>query len=102
MFERGKRSRTAHLDVYDSPSPVAFSRVGVVVPRHGRPIVDRNLLKRRLREILRKEVLPRLRERGDGQDVLVRARREAYRATYDTLGAELRDWLDRRWPLASS
>lgn len=102
MFERGKRSRTAHLDVYDSPSPARYSRVGVVVPRHGRRIVDRNLLKRRLRAILRTEILPGLRQRGDVQDVLVRARREAYTARHGELLTELRDWLDRKWPLASS
>src|SRR5690606_7192325 len=55
LLRRGKRSRTAHLDVFDSPSPLAFARVGLVVPRHRRRIVDRNLLKRRLREILRRE-----------------------------------------------
>jgi len=102
MFARGKRSRTAHLDVYDSPSPFARSRVGVVVPRHGRRVVDRNLLKRRLREILRTEILPGLAERGDLHDVLVRARREAYSALHRDLQAELREWLDRRWPLVSS
>ena len=102
MFERGKRSRTAHLDVFDSPSPVARSRVGVVVPRYGHHIVERNLLKRRLREILRKQVLPGLRSRGDGHDVLVRSRREAYAAGYNELQLELEEWLNKRWPLVSS
>jgi ribonuclease P protein component len=102
MFARGKRSRTAHLDVYDSPSPVARSRVGLVVPRHGRRIVDRNRLKRRLREILRKDILPGLRARGDRFDILVRARREAYAAGYDDLLIELEEWLERKWPLGSS
>lgn len=102
MLERGKRSRTAHLDVFDSPSPVARSRVGLVVPRYGRRIVDRNLLKRRLREILRKQILPGLRKRGDGHDVLVRSRREAYGAGYNELLVELEEWLNKRWPLGSS
>jgi ribonuclease P protein component len=102
MFERGKRSRTAHLDVYDSASPVCRSRVGLVVPRYGRRIVDRNLLKRRLREILRTEVLPELKARGDQRDVLVRARREAYGASHGELLAELYEWLRRKWPLESS
>jgi ribonuclease P protein component len=102
MFERGKRSRTAHLDVYDSPSPVCRSRIGLVVPRHGRRIVDRNLLKRRLREILRTEILPGLKARGDRLDVLVRARRDAYGAPHGELLAELKEWLRTRWPLESS
>lgn len=102
LFRRGKRSRTPHLDVFDSVSPVPYSRVGVVVPRHGHRIVDRNRLKRRLREILRQEILPELDASGRAVDVLVRARREAYRASFGELRAELEQWVDRRWPRASS
>src|SRR5690606_15366541 len=50
LFRRGKRSRTAHLDVFHSASPVSYPRVGVVVPRYKRRVVERNLVKRRLRE----------------------------------------------------
>jgi RNase P protein component len=64
--------------------------------------VDRNLLKRRLRNILRTEILPGLRLRGDRQDVLVRARREAYGVRHGDLLAELNEWLETRWPLDSS
>jgi ribonuclease P protein component len=102
VFQRGKRSRTAHLDVFDSASPVAFSRVGVVVPRHRHRIVDRNLLKRRLREILRREVLPYLMRHEIAADVLVRARREAYDATFGALREEMLGWLESRWLHASS
>ena len=101
LLRRGKRSRTAHLDVFDSPSPVSYSRVGLVVPRHKRRVVDRNLLKRRLREALRRFVLPRLDAAGRTVDVLVRARREAYDASFAELKQELEEWLDRRWPRAS-
>jgi len=72
-----------------------------VVPRYGRRIVDRNLLKRRLREILRTEILPGLEARGNRPDVLVRARREAYDVSHGDLLAELKEWLRRRWPLES-
>lgn len=102
LFKRGKRSRTAHLDVFDSPSPVTFARIGVVVPRYKRRAVDRNLLKRRLREALRRFVLPRLDAAGRNVDVLVRARREAYDASFAELKKELEDWLNRRWSRASS
>jgi ribonuclease P protein component len=74
----------------------------LVVPRHRRRIVDRNLLKRRLREVLRREVLPRLRNREPAVDVLIRARREAYDAGYGALRAELIDWVERRWSRVSS
>ena len=97
LFQRGKRSRTAHLDVFDSASPVAFPRVGLVVPKHRRNSVERNKLKRRLREVLRLEVLPRLRDRDMAVDILVRARREAYNATYAQLQQELIDLLEQRW-----
>jgi ribonuclease P protein component len=70
--------------------------VGIIVPKHGRRIVDRNRLKRRLREILRQEMLPWLSGRGSAMDVLVRARREAYTATYDELRQELIAWQSRR------
>lgn len=97
LFERGKRSRTTHLDVLDFASPVAHPRIGVVVPKHGRNSVDRNKLKRRLREVLRLEVLPRLEERHAEVDVLVRARREAYGASYEQLNDELVQLVEKKW-----
>lgn len=89
LFRRGKRKRTSHLDVFHAASPVSHSRLGLVVPKHGRRIVDRNRLKRRLREVGRRELLPTLRERGVALDVLVRARGEAYEATFQELKGEL-------------
>ncbi len=96
LFERGKRSRTGHLDVFDSASPVAYSRVGVVVPKHRHNGVERNVVKRRLREVLRTVVLPALDRHSLAVDVLVRARREAYDAGFPALLEELRQWVDRR------
>ena len=60
-----------------------------MVPKHRREIVERNRLQRRLREIGRTVVLPRLWEAGRATDVLVRARREAYDAPYAVLEEEL-------------
>jgi ribonuclease P protein component len=102
IFRRGKRSGTAHLDVFDSTSPLPFSRVGVVVPKHRHTVVERNLVKRRLREALRQEVLPRLDACGCAIDVLVRARREAYGASYAELRRDLLVWVERRCSRASS
>ena len=59
-------------------------------------------MKRRLREILRREVLPRLEEAGLVIDVLVRARREAYDARFIDLREELERWTDRRLSRAAS
>jgi ribonuclease P protein component len=97
LFRRGKRSRTLHLDVLDSASPAPFARVGVVVPRHGQTAVHRNRLKRRLREALRRELVPRLDRAGVARDVLVRARREAYDAGYGELVGQLEEWVETRW-----
>lgn len=97
LFQRGKRSRTAHLDVFDSTAPFAYPRVGVVVPKHRRTAVERNRLKRRLREVLRADVLPRLRQLNESSDVIVRARKEAYLATFSQLRDELNAWVERKW-----
>jgi ribonuclease P protein component len=107
LFRRGERRKTRHLDVFVSTSPVARSRVGLVVPKPrgksagGRrgargAAVQRNLLKRRLREIARTELLPVLGDEGRAIDLLVRARPEAYAARFAELSEELtaiRGWL---------
>lgn len=89
LFRRGKRRRTDHLDVFFAPSPASRSRWGIVVPKHKHTIVERNRLKRRLRELGRTLVLPALRERELALDVMVRARREAYDASFAQLEREL-------------
>jgi ribonuclease P protein component len=61
-----------------------------VVPKHGHDNVERNKLKRRLKEIARTRVLPKLWEAGRPMDLLLRARREAYDAAF----AELSDEVD--------
>lgn len=58
-------------------------------------------MKRRLKEVLRREVLPRLDAAGARMDVIVRARREAYDTSYARLSGELVDWLEARWPASS-
>ena len=88
------------MDVFDSTSPVAHPRVGVVVPKHRRNSVDRNKLKRRLREVLRLEVLPRLVESNAPVDILIRARKEAYAASYEQLHDELTEFVEKRWSRA--
>jgi ribonuclease P protein component len=89
LLQRGKRTRTSHLDVFHAVAPVPHPRWGLIVPKHGRAIVERNKLKRRLREIGRIDILPELRKRSCPLDVLVRARREAYGASYHVLRDQL-------------
>lgn len=90
MFRRGKRRKTRHLDVFVSASPAVHSRLGIVVPKHRHEIVERNLVKRRLREIGRTVLLPALREGGLAVDLLIRARTEAYGARYEEMRDDLR------------
>ncbi len=82
----GKRRRTDHLDLFTRVSPAGCSRLAVIVPRHAHTAVERNRLRRRLREIGRRCVLPVL---STPTDVAVRARANAYDATFAILVTEL-------------
>ncbi|MFI5228244.1 MAG: ribonuclease P protein component [Gemmatimonadales bacterium] len=94
VIREGKRIRTVHLDVRAVASPRARSRVGIVVPKHQHSVVDRNRLKRRLRELARTELLPRIADAAS-VDVVIRARHEAYGAAFAALGADVRIVADR-------
>jgi ribonuclease P protein component len=59
-----------------------------VVPRHKHTAVDRNRLKRRLRELVRVSLLPSLRA-GTTVDVAIRARAEAYGTDADGLRTDV-------------
>jgi ribonuclease P protein component len=76
---KGKRVRTAHLEVRyiasllrsapGAPRIPPHARAGVIVPKYSHNSVERNLVKRRLREIVRQDMLPLL----SPVDVVVRA-----------------------------
>ena len=82
----GKRIQTEHLEARASASLLPHPRVGVVVPKHRRRIVDRNRVKRRLRELVRTRLLPDLNRRID---LLIRAKPEAYKATFQDLAVDV-------------
>lgn len=63
-------------------------RLGLIVPRFQFTAVARNLLRRRLREVWRTELQGGL----PAVDLVIRAKREAYRAGFDQLRAELLGW----------
>jgi ribonuclease P protein component len=69
------------LDIRLLDSRTGKARAAVVVALFGNSAVDRNTLKRRLRELVRVRMLPRI----GPKDVLVRARRETYAATFKQL-----------------
>jgi len=78
---KGKRIRTGVIEVRYLASLLRHARVGVIVPKHSHSSVERNLVKRRLRELVRRELLPFL----PSLDVVVRAAPSAYGASFDRL-----------------
>ena len=59
------------------------------MPRHKHSAVDRNRLKRRLRELARTRLLPALDGLGAGGDLVIRVRPEAYGASFEGLARQL-------------
>jgi len=63
-------------------------RMGLIVAKFQSSAVARNRLRRRLREIWRREI----QQRQPAWDLVIRARREAYAAGFDALRTQLRAW----------
>lgn len=85
VHAEGKRIRTAHMDVRVLASLRAYARVGVVVPRFGHTAVERNQVKRRMREAVRLRLLKAL----PAVDLLLRATPAAYKAPMAVLLEEI-------------
>ena len=73
------------------PSPFVSVRVGVVVPRFGHTAVKRNQLKRRLRELVRAQLLPR----SVAIDLVVWAQPPAYTLSFLELSTALQQLVRR-------
>jgi len=63
-------------------------RLGLIVPKFQATAVARNRLRRRLREIWRRE----LQKAVPAWDMVIRARRDAYAARFEALRGELLAW----------
>ena len=63
-------------------------RMGLIVPKFQSSAVARNRLRRRLREIWRRDIQPH----QPASDLVIRARREAYGAAFSQLRGQLLDW----------
>jgi len=90
----GKRMQTERLEARASASLLLHPRAGVVVPKHRHRIVERNRVKRRLRELVRIKLLPGL----EGIDVLIRAKPEAYDSSFTQLAGDvgiIGEWVSR-------
>jgi ribonuclease P protein component len=81
LVRSGTKVRAKLVDVRCLEASAGRVRVAVVVAKLGFSAVKRNRLKRRLRELVRLRMLPVL----TPMDLLVRARREAYDATFEML-----------------
>lgn len=90
VLKEGKRIRTKCFDVRVCVSPLDHSgvrRVGLIVPKARHTAVERNLLKRRLKELTRHVLLP-----GPGMstaEIVLLARGDTYRATFSMLSQEM-------------
>ncbi len=69
-------------------NPTGQPRMGLVVPKFQASAVARNRLRRRLREIWRREV----QQRQPSWDLVIRARREAYSASFEALQGQVLSW----------
>lgn len=74
------------MDVRAVASLRPFARVGFVIPKYKQSGVDRNRLKRRLRELVRIELLPTLKP----SDVVLRVTPAAYTRDFEALQLEVR------------
>lgn len=86
--------QTERLEARASASLLLHPRAGVVVPKHRHKIVERNRVKRRLRELVRIKLLPGL----EGIDVLIRAKPEAYDSNFTQLAGDvgvIGEWVSR-------
>jgi ribonuclease P protein component len=68
-----------------SASPHVRLRAGIVVPKYGHTAVERNTVKRRLRELVRTLVLPL----GIPVDLVIWAQRAAYGLSFTRLHEDL-------------
>ena len=85
MRREGKRIRTEHLEVRALASLLPHPRVGIVVPKHKHTAVERNRLKRRLRELVRTRLLGTL----PAMDVVIRTLPDAYAAPFEALERQI-------------
>jgi ribonuclease P protein component len=90
----GKRIRTEHLEVRAIASLLPYARVGFVVPKYKHGSVERNRLKRRLREIVRRRVLRTLVGLSPA-DVVIRTLPAAYEAPFDALERQVTQSCER-------
>jgi len=81
----GKRLRTEHLEVRAHRSSFSHVRLSVVVSKQGHTVVERNRLRRRLRELARIRIIPVT----GAIDIMIRSLSSAYTLTFQQLAGEI-------------
>jgi ribonuclease P protein component len=76
------------LEARVTASTRSHPRVGFIVPRYKHTAVDRNRLKRRLRELVRRRLLAELGELP-AVDLVIRAKPTAYDLAFESLAAQV-------------
>ncbi len=85
MKRAGRRLRTEHLEVRTVASLLSHVRLAVIVGKHRHTVVERNRLRRRLRELARIRLIPFHSE----LDVVIRSLPTAYKASFSALTEEI-------------
>ena len=85
MKRAGRRLRTEHLEVRTVTSLLSHVRLAVIVGKHRHTVVERNRLRRRLRELARVRLIPFHTE----LDVVIRSLPTAYEASFNALTNEI-------------
>ena len=95
LATRSSKEKTTALEVLAASSLSDRPRIGIVVPKHGKNSVQRNRVKRRLKEIARTSLLPRLKTNHKRLDVLIRAKKQAYGRGFSGLSGEAKKTLEK-------
>ena len=81
-----------HLEIAWLVNDAGHPRLGLIVPKFQSNAVARNRLRRRLKELWRREGLPRL----GPFDIVVRTRPATYAARSSDLRVEVLGWIESR------
>jgi ribonuclease P protein component len=94
VLTRGRRHRAVYLDILWEANQAGHPRLGLIVPKYQSSAVARNRLRRRLKELWRRSILPEL----SGFDFVVRVRPGGYSARPADLTSEVLGWLASKAP----